>query len=133
MGWAHCGTDNKGREIGYGVSAKCDHPGCKAKIDRGLAYACGDWHGTSIGCEGYFCGEHRFHRYDPGEEDSKSFCAECANNLDDERLKDFMNAANEGAICDDISEAREIAKDVLKRWGEWTDEPQHIINEGEGT
>jgi hypothetical protein len=70
MGWGRCGTDSKGRNIGYYYAAICDHPGCKAKIDRGLAYACGGMHGlTHMGgdekldgfelcCEGYFCSEH---------------------------------------------------------------------------
>jgi len=61
MGWAR-GTV-RGREVGYGVRAKCDWHGCKTKIDRGLAYRCGGLSGISldegIGCGGYFCGEHR--------------------------------------------------------------------------
>lgn len=59
MGWANCGEDSKGRPIGYAVAATCDHPGCEAKIDRGLAYACGGMHGEEDGCEGYFCEKHR--------------------------------------------------------------------------
>lgn len=60
MGWADCGTDSKGRRIGYAFVAKCDHKGCKRKIDRGLSYACGGMHGTGSGfqCEGYFCHRH---------------------------------------------------------------------------
>lgn len=58
MGWSHCGTDSEGREIGYGIEAMCDEPGCDAEIDRGLAYACGGMHGSPPGCEGYFCPEH---------------------------------------------------------------------------
>lgn len=59
MGWANCGTDSKGRSIGYAHSATCDHPGCNAMIDRGLSYACGGWHGdTEFSCEGYFCPSH---------------------------------------------------------------------------
>ena len=63
MGWAHCGQDNKGREIGYAIEAICDEPGCTVEIDRGLAYACGGMHGIGgmrgdVGCEGYFCAEH---------------------------------------------------------------------------
>ena len=60
MGWANCGTDGRGRRIGYAVRAKCDHRGCKEKIDRGLAYVCGGMHGgDEHGCGGYFCGKHR--------------------------------------------------------------------------
>jgi hypothetical protein len=59
MGWANCGTDRNGRKIGYAVEATCDHPGCKAKIDRGLSYACGGMHGEDVvGCEKYFCEGH---------------------------------------------------------------------------
>jgi hypothetical protein len=70
MGWGNCGTDSKGRNIGYCHAARCDHPGCRAKIDRGLAYSCGGMHGTThlggddaldgfdLCCEGYFCPEH---------------------------------------------------------------------------
>lgn len=60
MGWANCGEDSKGRPIGYAHEATCDHPGCNAKIDRGLSYACGDMHGDDeISCEGYFCSAHK--------------------------------------------------------------------------
>ena len=59
MGWANCGTDSKGRPIGYAHEAICDYPGCDERIDRGLAYACGSMHGDADGaCEGYFCGKH---------------------------------------------------------------------------
>jgi hypothetical protein len=59
MGWAFCGKYN-GRWIGYGVPARCDEKGCKARIDRGLAYVCGRMHGGDGGCGGYFCYEHLF-------------------------------------------------------------------------
>lgn len=59
MGWANCGTDSLGRNIGYAHAGTCDHPGCKKKIDRGLAYACGGMHGEDeVSCEKYFCEEH---------------------------------------------------------------------------
>jgi len=60
MGWANCGQDSRGREIGYAHEAQCDHPGCNASIHRGLAYACGGMHGElEWACEGYFCEAHR--------------------------------------------------------------------------
>lgn len=59
MGWGDCGTDSKGRPIGYSHTATCDHPGCKTEIDRGLSYACGGMHGEDeVYCEGYFCPTH---------------------------------------------------------------------------
>lgn len=59
MGWANCGKDSKGRDIGYAHEVTCDHPGCSTKIDHGLAYACAGMHGEiEVGCEGYFCDKH---------------------------------------------------------------------------
>lgn len=65
MGWDSCGTDSKGRRIGYRHRARCDHPGCKVTVNRGIAYACGGMHGGETlsvvhlrSCEGYFCEEH---------------------------------------------------------------------------
>jgi hypothetical protein len=59
MGWS-IGFDTRwGRDIGYGVPATCDHPGCRAKIDRGLAYVCGgEPYGGEDGCGLYFCEKH---------------------------------------------------------------------------
>lgn len=60
MGWS-IGYDSKWkRDIGYGVPAFCDHPGCKRVIDRGLAYVCCDQepYGGEDGCGLYFCPEH---------------------------------------------------------------------------
>ena len=60
MGWASCGQDSRGREIGYTISATCDYEGCDAAINRGLDYVCGYMHGEDeYSCGGYFCGEHR--------------------------------------------------------------------------
>lgn len=61
MGWSNCGTDSRGRPIGYGHAATCDHPGCEAQIDRGLAYACGSEHGASGWyCDRYYCEKHLY-------------------------------------------------------------------------
>lgn len=68
MGWANCGEDKNGRPIGYSHEATCDHDGCNVKIDRGLAYACGDMHGnTEYGCDKYFCSEHRENIVEDGD------------------------------------------------------------------
>ena len=58
MGWA-VGNDG-GRDIGYGVPAICDHPGCGAAIDRGLGHVCGygEPYGGDFGCGRYFCAKH---------------------------------------------------------------------------
>jgi hypothetical protein len=60
MGWSIGYDDNWKRDIGYGVPATCDHPGCGEKIDRGLGYVCGgDPYGGDEGCGLYFCGRHQ--------------------------------------------------------------------------
>lgn len=61
MSWAVGRDVERQRHIGYGVPAKCDHPGCDADIDRGLAYVCGgEPHGGDDGCGLFFCGDHLF-------------------------------------------------------------------------
>lgn len=61
MGW-QVGYDTKNkRDIGYGVPAICDHPGCNEEIDRGLSYVCADGepYGGERGCGLYFCLDHQ--------------------------------------------------------------------------
>jgi len=60
MGYAYYVLPD-GREAGYGVNATCDHEGCSAEIDRGIAYLCGrNPGGDEFGCGDYFCDEHLF-------------------------------------------------------------------------
>lgn len=59
MGWEIGFDDKWKRDIGYGVPAFCDHPGCTEKIDRGLAYVCGgEPYGGDRGCGLFFCYTH---------------------------------------------------------------------------
>ena len=59
MGWSIGYDENWKRDIGYGVPAICDYPGCGEKIDRGLSYVCGgEPFGGDDGCGLYFCGKH---------------------------------------------------------------------------
>lgn len=76
MGWS-IGYDKKWkRDIGYGVPAVCDHPGCNAEIDRGLSYVCGsEPKGGEHGCGLYFCEEHR--RTAGDKRDKASLCTKC--------------------------------------------------------
>ena len=61
MGWSIGHDNNWNRDIGYGVPAYCDHPGCGAEIDRGLSYVCGgEPYGGEHGCGLYFCGKHLY-------------------------------------------------------------------------
>lgn len=59
MGWSIGYDTNWKRDIGYGVPATCDHPGCGVEIDRGLSFVCGEEpHGGDKGCGLYFCEKH---------------------------------------------------------------------------
>ena len=59
MGWSIGFDSNWQRDIGYGVPAYCDHPGCTEKIDRGLSYVCGgEPYGGENGCGLFFCAKH---------------------------------------------------------------------------
>ena len=70
MGWS-IGVIN-GRDVGYGVPATCDHPGCAENIDRGISFVCGEAPaGGEYGCGLFFCATHRTPVYfGEGEEDS---------------------------------------------------------------
>ncbi|MEN5117495.1 hypothetical protein ABE488_09205 [Luteimonas sp. TWI662] len=60
MGWSVGYDSNWNRDIGYGVPAYCDHPGCGEVIDRGLSYVCGGApYGGEHGCGLFFCSAHR--------------------------------------------------------------------------
>lgn len=78
MGWSLDDSDPE-RPIGYSVKATCDIEDCQTQIDRGVAYACGGFHGAGEGmvwgdplpghkegnvdnvwtCENYVCSEHQ--------------------------------------------------------------------------
>lgn len=60
MGWSIGYDENWKRDIGYGVPAICDHPGCNEGINRGLGYVCGgEPYGGEKGCGLFFCSEHQ--------------------------------------------------------------------------
>ncbi len=91
MSWADCGTDSKGRPIGYAFAATCDHPGCTEEIDRGLAYACGGMHGTFNSCEGYFCEKHLFSVDDPFDWlNSGCLCEKCKHEHNELLIEELM-------------------------------------------
>lgn len=93
MGWSSCGTDSKGRKIGYGHAGRCDHKDCNVKIDRGLGYACGGMHGENgWDCEGYFCGQHLTYAQDPDDNTGKQFCERCASSLEQQMIREFRDA-----------------------------------------
>ncbi len=98
MGWGNCGTDGKGRKIGYLWRGKCDHKGCKKRISRGVSEACGGMHGTSEGgCEGYFCSEHLYHVYDPFGEIGRQkgmahVCEKCKHQHNEYLLEEIIES-----------------------------------------
>lgn len=63
MSWA-IGYDSAWkRDVGYGVPATCDYPGCGAAINRGLAYVCcGQQPYGGLGCGLFFCPDHSDYR-----------------------------------------------------------------------
>lgn len=71
MGWSVGYDEHWRRDIGYGVPAFCDHPGCDEVIDRGLSYVCCDQqpYGGDKGCGLYFCSKHS---------DPRGRCRRCA-------------------------------------------------------
>ncbi|MGV9352301.1 hypothetical protein [Streptomyces misionensis] len=63
-------------EAGYDVKAVCEQPDCKAQIDRGLAYLCGNEPGgDEYGCGGYFCANHLY--LGSGAPVAEGLCANC--------------------------------------------------------
>ncbi len=75
MSWS-IGFDGEwNRDIGYGVPAYCDHPGCNAEIDRGLGYVCGgEPYGGDHGCGLFICAEHQH-----ANDDCYQLCQHCAD------------------------------------------------------
>ena len=71
--------ERRGRDLGYGVPAECDHPRCTARIDRGLAYLCGLEPGDEqYGCGLYFCPDHLvFSRRPRGLDRYVELCSRC--------------------------------------------------------
>jgi hypothetical protein len=78
MSWSLGFDPHWNRDIGYGVPAFCDHPGCNKKIDRGLSFVCGgEPFGGEFGCGLYFCGEHLQLRHPRGEDGVYQNCRRC--------------------------------------------------------
>lgn len=81
MGWSIGYDETWKRDIGYGVPAFCDHPGCDKEIDRGLSFVCGrDPYGGDHGCGLYFCDEHHLGSKEiEGEDEAYGLCERCEN------------------------------------------------------
>lgn len=109
MGWA-VGEDTRfgmERDIGYGVPAICDHPGCNEPIDRGLGYVCGgEPYGGDEGCGLFFCGSHLAHYRMVKSE------------LADDRHSDLIEEGWSRAICEKCA-AEEPHFDLKPDVHEW--------------
>lgn len=90
MGWSIGFDTNWNRDIGYGVPAYCDHPGCMAEIDRGLSYVCGGQpYGGEHGCGLYFCEKHMGLHVGGGRQNLPSqVCERCGARLFGHRKTD---------------------------------------------
>lgn len=77
MGWSIGFDRNWNRDVGYGVPAVCDHPGCNEKIDRGLECVCGSFvYGGEHGCGLFFCDKHLYMEFPLDEETGEDIEAE---------------------------------------------------------
>lgn len=77
MGWSIGFDKNWNRDIGYGVPAYCDAPGCMKEIDRGLSFVCGgEPYGGEYGCGLYFCLAHLW--MPSGRRDCSQLCRRCS-------------------------------------------------------
>jgi hypothetical protein len=109
MGWGLGYDRNWDRDVGYGVPAVCDQPGCDEKIDRGLSYVCGsDPYGGEYGCGLFFCGKHLLMRTPRGEDRCYQNCKRCLTYRPPYKPK---------------PDAREWVEHKLNdpSWGEWRD------------
>lgn len=78
MSWAVGYNSDLQRDIGYGVPAICDHPGCNERIHRGMAHLCGENDWPEHGCGLAFCGKHLFwHTFRDGHDGF--VCHRCHN------------------------------------------------------
>lgn len=110
MGYAVYWLLTQRRFGGYGVPCRCEHPDCKAHIDRGLAHVCGNEpEGGEHGCGMYFCGKHLFLTARRGQ-----LCERC-----EKRRKPF------GQKPDTREWMRHMMRD--KSWRQWRDENPQLV------
>lgn len=94
MSWAIGFSKNQNRDVGYSVSAICDHPGCAVEIDRGLGYICCENINHNATCGAFYCAEHR-ENYVYGDE---------VEDMDEDELEALGIDPNESAVQDAIDD-----------------------------
>lgn len=115
MGYEIGYDTNWKRDIGYGVPAICDHPGCGEEIDRGLGYVCGgDPHGGEYGCGLFFCEKHQSHEGRRGADRKVRYVQLC------ERCAKRSKKGPFEATPDTLEWVRHKLRD--KSWAEWRKE-----------
>lgn len=83
MGWQIAYDSYWRRDIGYGVPAICDYPGCGESIDRGLGHVCGgEPYGGEEGCGLFFCGHHLAYSPNTDHHAYIPICERCYENAD---------------------------------------------------
>jgi hypothetical protein len=74
-------------QAGYSVKAVCEEDGCAEKIDRGLAYLCGNEPGgDEYGCGGYYCANHLY--LGSGAPVSEGLCGRCSKRWEERQEKE---------------------------------------------
>lgn len=99
MSWSIGYCEKQKRDVGYGVLAICDHPGCTAEIDRGMDYICCEDINHNACCGAFYCAEHR-DNYVYGDE---------IDDMDDEELE-ALNINVESQEVYDAVEDGDIVK-----------------------
>lgn len=127
MGWSIGYMD--GRDVGYGVPCTCEYPDCKAIIDRGLAFKCGEWR-SDDGCGLYFCYKHLVYEEDSYGE-TLQFCEPCCINVRLNRI-DPENGWKSMVKTYDMKPDRKVwirHKLTHHSWQQWRDENQDEVVE----
>ena len=116
MGWADCGKDSKGRNIGYAFGGTCDFPGCTKEINRGLSYACGGMHGEDeYSCEKYFCSDHlKIFEKPDGSGDCISICPECYFQALESGYEKLLESSKEQGFFEAARKYEEVRDNVTK-------------------
>jgi hypothetical protein len=127
MGWAIGYLD--GRDVGYGVPAVCESPDCKVKIDRGLAYKCGEWR-SDDGCGLYFCYKHLVYATD-SYDNTIQFCEPCAINVHLNSIDPNTGYESFVATYDMKPDVKQWVRHKLNHasWKQWRDENQDEVND----
>lgn len=115
MGW-QVGFDSKwNRDIGYGVPAVCDRPGCGEAINRGMEYVCGGMpYGGELGCGLYFCSPHLSGSRKLDDDHYVYVCGRCDKNRPPYEPTPDVREWVEWKLTDDS-------------WGPWRDEHPEAV------